>query len=329
VTFAQLKSFATVARLGSVRAAARELGVSEPAVSAAIAVLRREFGDELLVRSAGGLRLTPGGARLAPAASEILGLAAEARRSIDTAHGAATLLRLAATSEVAEHLAGPLIESFTRRFQQVDVSVQVEPADSFGALLADRLADVTLGPRPPAGYESVAFLRYRLIVVARPGHRLAGARAVAPAELAGERWLVGPSGAEPCTDAGEFFARHRIAPEEVRAFASHAAAAMGAEAGRGVMLAVAHTVIDELRRGTLVRLDVRSTPVDELWHATTLGAERCPAAASALRRFVTTPEATQAMLARTNDVPAGRFRPPVHVTLWQSTGGEPAAGVSR
>jgi molybdate transport repressor ModE-like protein len=318
VTFAQLRSFATVARLGSVRAAARELGVSEPAVSAAIATLRREFGDELLVRSAGGLKLTPGGARLAPAASEILGVADEARRAVDASHGAVSPLRVAATSEVAEHVAGPLIEAFTRRSQQVEVALQVEPAASFGPLLTDRLADVVLGPRPAAGLDSMPFLRYRLVVVAAPGHELAGRRGVMPGALAGERWLVGPSGSGPGTDVGAFLERFAITPAEVLAFPSDAAAAMAAETGRGVMLAVAHTVLDELRRGTLVRLDVRGTPHEELWHATTLARDRCPDAASALRRFLTTPEATQAMLARPGGVPVERFRPRVHVTLWHS-----------
>jgi DNA-binding transcriptional LysR family regulator len=316
VTFAQLRSFATVARLGSVRAAAGELGVSEPAVSSAIAVLRRELGDELLVRSGGGLRLTSGGERLASASSEILGLAEEARRSVGAARGAARVLRVAATSDVAEYALPPLMNGFTRRFQGTEVSVLVEPAGSFAALLGDRVADVALGPRPAGDLDSVPFLRYRLLVVAGRTHPLAGRRGLPAAALAGERWLVGPSGADPSTAVGGFLESHRLAPENVRAFPTHAAAVMGAESGRGVTLAVAHTVMDELRRGTLVRLDVRGTPLDELWHATTLGPERRPELASALRRFVTMPEATQAMLSRSSDVPAGRFRPPVYVTLW-------------
>jgi DNA-binding transcriptional LysR family regulator len=318
VTFAQLRSFATVARLGSVRSAAAELGVSEPAVSSAIAVLKREFGDELIVRSGGALRLTPGGERLASAASEILGLADEAHRSVDAAHGQARVLRVAATSEVAEYALPPLIEVFTRKFARTDVSVLVEPAASFPALLADRVADVALGPRPDAALDSVPFLRYRLVVVASRAHPLAGRRAIAPAALAGDRWLVGPSGADPSTVVGSFLERHRLQPDDVRAFPTHAAAVMGAEAGRGVTLAVAHTVMDELRRGTLVRLDVRSTPLDQLWHATTLGPERRPELAGALRRFITTPEATHTMLARSTGVPAGRFRPPVYTTLWHA-----------
>ena len=97
MTFAQLRSFATVARLGSVTAAAAELGVSEPAVSGAIATLRREFGDELIVRGGGGVRLTVGGARLAAAANEILGLADRARRAVDEANGEAAMLPVAVT----------------------------------------------------------------------------------------------------------------------------------------------------------------------------------------------------------------------------------------
>jgi hypothetical protein len=81
-------------------------------------------------------------------------------------------------------------------------------------------------------------------------------------------------------------------------------------------LALAHAVLDELRRGVLVRLDVRGTPVDGLWHASTLAPERRTPAAWALRRFVVTPEATQAMVSRSPGVPAGRFRPAVYVTLW-------------
>src|SRR3954451_16304936 len=237
MTFAQLRSFSTVARLGSVRAAAGELGVSEPAVSAAIAVLRREFGDELLVRSGGALRLTAGGERLASASSEILGLADEARRAVGAARGEARLLRVAATSDVAELALPPLVEAFTRRFPGTDVSVLVEPAGAFAGLIADRVADGALGPRPDvdpaAGIASLPFLRYRLVVVAGRTHPLAGRRALPAAVLAGDRWLVGPSGAGPSTPVGEFLAAHRLDPDEVRAFPTHSAAVMGAEAGRG------------------------------------------------------------------------------------------------
>ncbi|MGH3567563.1 MAG: helix-turn-helix domain-containing protein [Pseudonocardia sp.] len=53
-----------VARLGSVKAAANALGVSEPAVSQAIAAPRRYLDDPLLTRAGNGMTMTPGGTRL-------------------------------------------------------------------------------------------------------------------------------------------------------------------------------------------------------------------------------------------------------------------------
>ena len=61
MTLTQLGAFVLVARLGSVRAAAQVLGVSEPAVSQALAALRKHLDDDLLVRSTTGMNLTDGG----------------------------------------------------------------------------------------------------------------------------------------------------------------------------------------------------------------------------------------------------------------------------
>src|SRR3982750_1995375 len=114
MTLAQLQSFVLVARHGSVKAAAAELGVTEPAVSVAVGALRKELGDELFVREGRGIALTPGGRRLAALAAEILGLAEQARRSVNDTAGGVQTLRVVATSLVAEHV-GPMIEAFTAR----------------------------------------------------------------------------------------------------------------------------------------------------------------------------------------------------------------------
>ena len=309
MTLGQLHTFVTVARLGSVKAAAEELQVSEPAVSGAVAALRRDLGDELFVRAGGGIVLTPGGRELSAVAAELLGLADQARRRVREAQGEATLLRIVATSMVSEYVAAPVLEAFTRRTPHVEVSLSVDDPSAFPALLADRRADIALGPLPPAdtaGLESVPFLRFRVIAVAARGHRLAGLRGLTPTLLAGERWLSGPGGtAIPAARRAEQIG-----------FPSHAAALAAITAGDGIGAAIEHTVRDEIRRGALVPLDVAGLPSERLWHATTLPRDRRPPAAWSLWRFVRTPEATQAMLARSRGVPAGRFRPAVYVTLW-------------
>jgi DNA-binding transcriptional LysR family regulator len=74
VTPTQLRAFAAVVRLGSVKRASAELAVSEAAVSLHVGQLRKELGDKLFTPTAAGLAFTPGGLRLASRAAEMLGL---------------------------------------------------------------------------------------------------------------------------------------------------------------------------------------------------------------------------------------------------------------
>jgi len=308
-----------VARLGTVKAAARSLGVTEPAVSGAVGALRRELGDPLYMRAGGVLELTPGGRRLASAASSILGLEEDARRAIGAADSEKATLRIAATPPVAEFAAGPLLSVFSRHHQDIEVDLTVARREDLAALLANRTVDVTLGP-PVTDREDVPamvsepFLRYALIVVAAPGHTLATSKGLAPAALVSTPWLLGPFENERSTDTGAFLARQSIAPRRTRAYPNCAAALSQVASGRGVSLAIAHTVRDELERGALVELDVRGTPISGLWFISTLRADLRTPSAEELRRFVTLPEATRAMLTRGGGVPAERF---VHMgTRW-------------
>ena len=323
MTLAQLASFVTVARLGSVKDAATELGVTESAVSLAVAALRKEVGDDLYTRTGRGIALTEGGRRFVIIANEILGQAHIAR-SVGKAPSEQVLLRVAATSTVAEHVAGPLLAAFGNTAPELDIALNEEPAAVFSDLLEERRADIALGPKPrrTAGIETVPFLRFRLVVVAGPAHPLAGLTQISPARLAGERWLVGAGGLDDSTPAKRWFDRARITPQDVRAFPSNAAALAAAAAGEGLMLAVAHTIVDSLRRSSVVQLDVRGTPVADLWFASVLAHNRALPAAQRLLRFVQTRDAARAMLDQSSGVPVGRFRPPVHVTLWSSVASE-------
>jgi len=319
MTLAQLQSFVLVARHGSVKAAAAELEVTEPAVSVAVAALRKELGDELFVRQGRGIALTPGGRRLAALAGEILGLAEQARRSVHDSPGQPRRIQVVATSLVAEHI-GPLVEAFGARDPELEIAVEAVPGAGFADLLEHRRADVALGPPPGADraatIASAPFLRCQLIVVAAPGHPLAGRHAIAPAALAGERWIVGEPALDPTTSTGLFFTRNGLDPAEIATYSSQAAAIAAAAAGEGIVLTLSHSVVDEVRRRALVRLDVRSTPVVELWHASTLGLGRALPAALALQRFATTSDATQAISSGRAGAVSARVRPKAHVTLW-------------
>ena len=98
MTPTQLRAFAAIVRLGSSKAAAGELSVSEAAVSGHVSALRKELGDELFVRTGSGISFTPGGLRLASRAVEMLGLQDQTRHEVRAAAGGQRVLRLGVSS---------------------------------------------------------------------------------------------------------------------------------------------------------------------------------------------------------------------------------------
>ena len=314
MTLTQLNAFVLVARLGSVTSAANALGVSESAVSQALTALRQHLGDQLVSRGPSGMTLTPGGSRLLATASQIVVLGAEAHAAVRAAQGAPEQLRVVASPTFAEFVASPLTEAFRRRFAgPLEVSAGVAVTHEMAVLVGNRLADVAIGPRvagdPGLPVVSEPIFRYRLVVVTAGQSRLRGS----PQQW---RWLVDPSGTDPDSDTGQLLAALRIPEDMIGVFPNQTAAWAAAADGAGVAPAVEHLVTQQLRRGELSLVDVPGTPVDGCWHVTLLERQHRSTVASALRRFLTTPEAMQLMRAPTAGVPPSRFRPPVYVTIW-------------
>jgi DNA-binding transcriptional LysR family regulator len=316
MTFTQLRTFALVAELGSLHAAATALGVSEPAVSAAVAALRADLGDPLFRRTGSGIALTPGGRALAGRARELVRLADRTRREVGQATTTGRL-RVLATAACAEHVAGAVVAAFTQRVRRAAVELTVGSAECAATALTEDVADIVLGVRaaPSAGPapESVPFLRYERVAVAAPGHPLTGRSRVEPTELEGHRWLAGPAGIDSGSEEERWADRFGSAPE-VEEFDSEADALTAVRTGSGLMLALGHAVREDLRRGTLVRLRVEGTPVTGLWWASIPGDGRATSQARAMQRFLTTPDATTALLSRPSR--QGRARPTVRVELW-------------
>lgn len=314
MTLTQLGAFVLVARLGSVRAAADALGVSEPAVSKAIAALRQHLGDPLVVREGNGMRLTEGGASLIAIAAQMVSLAADAEAAVRTAAGAPARLRVLVDSMIGEFIAAPLTEAFTRRRgNSVQTTFGVGTSKEMRALVCDRLADVALGPALATGADdrliSVALIRYPLVVMAAPDSRFTGPPARWP-------WLIGPSGTDPGSDIGRLLRRHRVPERRISVFPHESAAWSAAADGAGVVPAVASLVAGHVRRGELRSLPLDEPPSRASWFATTLRPEHRTPATTQLVNFLATPDAMQIMCSTGTGVPPSHFRPPVYVTIW-------------
>lgn len=323
MTPAQLRAYSAVVRLGSVRAAAAELGMSDAGISMHVAALRKELDDPLFTRTGAGLAFTPGGLRLASRAVEILGLQQQTAIEVTEAAHGRRLLRIAASSTFAEHAAPGLIELFSSRADDLSVELSVHPTSRFRDLICSRAVDIAIGPAAESSVNSYGsdgsifvkpFLKYQIITVAAPNGPLAKGIPT-PAQLRHEQWMLGPSAGGVDGEIATMLRDLAIPESQQRIFQSDAAALEEVQRVGGVALSIGFAVAKDLAAGRLVH--VHSPGLDKAgeWCAATLPPSARQPAVSELVRFITTPRCIQAMI-RGSGVGVTRFRPKVHVTLW-------------
>ncbi len=317
MTPAQLRAYSAVVRLGSVHAAATELGMSDAGVSMHIAQLRKELDDPLFTRTATGLSFTPGGLRLASRAVEILGLQQLTAIEVTEAARGRRMLRIAASTAFAEHAAPGVIDLFSSRADDLSVELSVHPASRFRDLIESRAVDIALGPAaadPDLTLAVRPFLKYQIITVTAPNRPLA-ASTVSSAMLREQQWMLGPSAGSVDGEVARLLKGLGIPTNRQRIFQSDAAAIDEVQRVGGVAPAIGFAVAKDLAAGRLVQIKHPDLQSGGEWCASALPAPACQPVVTELMNFITTPRCTQAMV-RGTGVGVARFRPTVHVTLW-------------
>jgi DNA-binding transcriptional LysR family regulator len=123
---ADLGFFSTLARAGSLSAAARELGVTTPAVSKHLALMEARVGLLLVNRSTRRMSLTPEGELCLQHARRILGDIDDLQQLLGVSKAMPQgLLRVNATLGFGRSHVAPLISRFARKHPQVDVQLQL------------------------------------------------------------------------------------------------------------------------------------------------------------------------------------------------------------
>ncbi|MFE2988993.1 LysR family transcriptional regulator [Streptomyces sp. NPDC059262] len=194
VNLSQLRAFLSVVDAGGFSAAAADLGLSQSAVSHAVAALERELTAPLLVRAtpvratALGERVVPHARTAVAAARCVEQLAADAATMTGTVH-------LAATPTVCQGLIPGLLRHWSE--DQPHVTVRVFEGDSaeIAAWLENGTADaaILVDPPPGAGIQLAAD-SYRAVLPL--DHPLAGEPVVDIRDLEDDPFLISPNGCE-------------------------------------------------------------------------------------------------------------------------------------
>jgi LysR family transcriptional regulator, low CO2-responsive transcriptional regulator len=262
ITFTQLSTFLAVARTGSVKAAADELYVTQPSVSAAMSALARELGVDLTERVGRTIRLTPAGEAFVPYAADVLGLVEQGRRAVHEAVDAATPeVRIAAVTTAAEYVVPALLQRFSREHPEIALTLEVGNRERVFQRLLAHDADVAIGGSPPENGRLVGkpFTPNEIVLIVPPGDEIAARKTVGFDALEERTWLLREEGSGTRALVEGLLARHGIRPRTLT-LGSNGAIKQAVAMGLGISVQSLAAVDLELEAGLLLTVPLRGLP---------------------------------------------------------------------
>src|SRR5438067_1571778 len=168
----QLRTFAAVARLGSLSAASGVVNLSQPAVSRQVQALERRLGTRLLDRGARGAQVTEAGEAVARGAADVLSRLEEMEAELALLRGGeGGTLRVGATVTVCLYLLPSLLRRYRERYPRQEIVILNERSRQIPDLVRDRRIDIGIASStaPPPGVRRVPWCELSLVLlVANP-----------------------------------------------------------------------------------------------------------------------------------------------------------------
>lgn len=288
ITLRQFRIFEAVARHLSITQAARELHLSQPAVSMQIRQMENQVGLPLYEQLGRKIYLTQAGEELFHYSRAIGQLLDEAGDVIEQLKGARSGRLKIAVASTANYFIPTLLGVFHERFPAVAVSLDVTNRETLLEDLRDNVVDLVVMGRPPADMdlEAGAFMDNPLVVVAPPHHPLAGQHHIPIEWLGNEVFLTRERGSGTRTAVERFFDQHGVVLKTGMEVANSEAIKQSVQAGLGLGLLSRDTLDMELALGKLVILDVEGFPILRHWYVMHRRGKRLSVAALAFKQFL-------------------------------------------
>ncbi|MGE5191682.1 MAG: LysR substrate-binding domain-containing protein [Deltaproteobacteria bacterium] len=251
--------FCEVALRRSFSKGAAAQNVSQSSASQAVSLLEKRLGTQLIDRSKRPLELTPAGEVYFEGCRDLL----ERFRAIEDR-----------VQAIQDRVAGPVrvaaiysvglmqMEQYVQRFEELypDARLRLEylHPDRVYQQLMDDEADLGLVSYPRHGgeFESLDWQEQPMVLVVPPGHRLAGRRSVAIAELHGEDYVGFTKELTIRREIDRQLKRAKVAVQVVHEFDNIETIKRAIEIGSGVALLPKPTVWPEISAGRLAAVEV-------------------------------------------------------------------------
>jgi DNA-binding transcriptional LysR family regulator len=215
-SLSQLEALHWVARLGSFRAAAVHLGVSQPSVTLRIRKLEKAIETKLFDRSGYRPVLTAEGGAVMRYARQTLILAGKIQDFNDVTAMPVRLLRFGMVDYTAMTEMSKLLKMFEINFPRLDIDLTVDYSAKLNALLAERKLDIAVltEPKHHPGMEAIPVSNVELTWAGSSRLNLPQ-RKLQPKDLVGQRIVTNPSPSNLYNSIVDWFGADGLTPERI------------------------------------------------------------------------------------------------------------------
>ena len=266
----QLRAYLSLARHGSFTKAARELGLSQSAISHAMKALELDVGCRLLEKAGKKVLLTQAGEQLLFHAEKIQREMINARQGLATVGTWGQLrLRVAAPASLCQHVLPAVIREFRESFPRCVLSVTEAGSLARQELLRGQRVDVALGTQPPesAHVEFRPLFEDELVFLTHPLHPWARSGRVDRATITRQNYHLHHRAGGFFALVHDYFHAEGLSLPTAMEFSSLAAIIELLKVGLGVGILTPWMVRRELTEGSLAALPLGRRKLRRQWGA--------------------------------------------------------------
>ena len=264
----QLRAFLTLARKCSFTAAARELHLTQSAVSHSVKALEVEVGCRLLDRMGKKVLLTQAGEEFLQHVEEVFRGMENARESIvRMSEWGQGRLRIGASAAACQYILPPVLREFKKKFPKCMLSIKPgDTAEITDALRANEIdLAVTLEPRNEPDFEFRALFTDELVFLIDRGHPWAEAGRALRTNIPRQQYILYLKNSRTFEMIEVFFAVDDIVIKSVIDMGSMSAIKELVKLGLGITILAPWIAREELAKKKLIALPLGRRKLKRQW----------------------------------------------------------------
>jgi len=264
----QLRAFATLARRGSFTIAAKELRLSQSAVSHSMKALETDLGCRLFDRMSKKVLLTQAGEQLLQHADKILLEMSAARESItQLSKWGRGRLRIGASTTACQYILPEVLSEFKKSYPQAIIAVEPGDTREAIALLRSNQIDLalTLEPKREDDFEFTPLFADEMQFVMAPSHAWAKTGQVVREEIPKQQYVLYNKNSFTFELVESYFRTEGMVLNMIMEFGSMEAIKELVKLGLGVSILALWIARKEIESGELVALSLGKRKLKRTW----------------------------------------------------------------